>query len=134
MLIKTKGVTITSNKHFKAWSIKHRKRFNNENKFKIGKTPIRVYEPSFNVVPIIKYSPLFDVFYPMVLRLQAGDIIEQLARFYYLDYFEEEEERELRPLQVSHLLTGTYACIIGLFLAILAFIVENLLLVWEWYV
>ncbi len=125
MLIETKGAIVASDKHYKAWARGHRKRFNNEMKFKLGKTPIRVYNPSFNVVPITKYSPLFDIFYPMVLRLQAGNIIEQLARFYYLDYFEEEEERELGPLQVSHLLTGTYACIIGLALAILAFIVEK---------
>ena len=95
-------------------------------KFRLAKEPLRFFEPDLNEVPITKYSPLFEVFNPLVLGLQAGGIIEQMAKFYYLDFHEVDDQRELEPIELEHMLTGTYGYIIGLVLATLAFIAEKL--------
>ena len=62
----------------------------------------------------------------MILRLVSGDIIEHLAETYYWHYRDEVDERELEPIKLGHILSGTYGCIIGLVGAILAFIMELL--------
>ena len=113
-----------SGKQFKTYDKDVRQRWNNQRVFRLGKVPISVYNP-FIVFPMTKFSPLYDVFNPIVLRLQAGDIIEQLARFYFLDFQEEVEEREAEPIKVTQILTGAWGCAIGLALAIIAFIMET---------
>ena len=113
-------------KHFKAQEKHTRKRFDNEMKFRLGKTPFRMYDPAYNTVPMTKYSPLFDIFNLMVLRLQAGGIIEQVAKLnYYLDFVEVKDEEELKKIGMDHILTGTYALIIGLIMSTLVFIFEK---------
>ncbi len=123
-MIETKSVIYSSEKHFKGWAKEHRKRWGNEMKFQLSKSPILVYGHQYTVIPMTKHSPLFDIFNMMLLRLQAADVTEQLARFYYLDYFEEKEERELRPLQMGHMITGISICLIGLIMATFAFSAE----------
>ena len=71
-----------------------------------------------------KYSPILDIFVPLIMRLQAGGIIEQLAKFYYLDFNDVDDLSEPEPIEIEHMLTGTYGYIIGLGLAIIAFILE----------
>ena len=113
-----------SAKQYKARDKHIRARWNNERKFRLGKVRLPAYNQHI-LIPITKFSPLFDVFYPMILRLQAGDIIEQLARSYYLGYFEEDEERELEPIVIEHIMPGTFGCFIGLGLAFFAFLFEK---------
>ncbi len=127
MLLDTKGVVISTEKQFRGAARDHRKRWGNEMKFRLGKSRITRYDPSFIVIPITKYSPLFDIFNPMILRMQETGIIEQLAKFYYLDYFEDKEERELEPIQLGHMMTGVYALIIGLVLAAVSFSLEKIM-------
>ena len=123
-MIETNGVMPLSVKHFKAYDKATRNHWNGQQKFRLSKSPNPVYNPHL-ILPITKYSPLFDIFNPMVLQLIAGGIIEQLCKFYYLNYIEEKEEGKLQQISVGHLLTGTYGCILGLFLAVLAFLVEH---------
>ena len=123
-LLENKGVTSVSQKQFMAQDKLTRSRWNNTRPFRLGKVPLQSYNQHI-FVPITKYSPLFDIFYPIILRLQCGDIIEQLAKFYYLDYFEEKEEQTLEPIVIMHIMPGTFGCFIGLGLAFLAFIAET---------
>ena len=124
-MIDEKGAILMSEKHFKAQAKHTRKRFDNEMKFRLGETPLRYYEPAYNTVPMPKYSPLFDIFNSMLLRLQAGDIIEQVAKLnYYLDFQVVKEGEELKKIGMDHMLTGMYAFLIGLLSAILTFLME----------
>ncbi len=113
-----------SSKLHKARDKQTRARWNNERKFRLGKSRIPTYNQHI-LIAIQKHSVLFDTFYPIILRLQAGDIIEQLAKFYYLNYAEEVEESELQPIVIDHIMPGTFGCFIGLSLAFLAFLAEK---------
>ncbi len=114
-----------SPKHFKVYSKVMRSHWNGEQKFRLSKIPNPVYNIPLIVLPITKYSPLFDIFNPMVLRLTAGGIVEQLAKFYYLDFIKEKDEAGLQKISFGHMLTGTYGYIIGLVLSALVFIIEK---------
>ncbi len=92
--------------------------------FRLSKVVMPVYFP-YIVTPVPKFSVLFEPLNLIVQRLWAGHIVDQLAKFYYLDYIEVKEEKEAEPITIGHISTGTYGCIIGLFLAILTFIVER---------
>ncbi len=92
-------------------------------KFRFGKDPIAIYN-TMTVIPIRKWSPLYEIFFPLLLRLQGGGVVELLAKFYYLDYIEDKVESKLEPINISHMATGVFGCIIGLVLAALAFSVE----------
>ncbi len=124
--LNTKGAMVTTVKNFKLYAKHIRKRWNNEMIFRLSKESAKVYDPAYNCIIMTKYSPLFNIFNMIMLRLQAGGIIEQNAKFYYLDYNFVEAEKVLKPIEMEHILTGTYGFIIGLALASLAFLVEIL--------
>ena len=125
MLIETGGVLRSTGRVFKTNARYRRQRWNNESPFRLSKEKLKIHGP-YITIPLPKNSPMHDVFYPIMLRLQAGDIFEQVGRMYYYDYFDEAIKRELEPLAIGHLLTGMYGCIIGLVLAVIAFAVETL--------
>ncbi len=124
MVIDTNGVVATVPRSFKAFDADVRKRWGGEMPFRASKTTVPVYIPYISL-PFPKYSALVDVFNMQVLRLWAGHIIDQMAKFYYLDFNDVKEERELEPIKIGHILTGAYGCVIGLVLAVIAFIVER---------
>ncbi len=123
--IDTKHVMTTTIKNFKRYTKYILKRWNNEQIFRLSKESVRTYDPAYNCIIMTKYSPLFNIFNPIMLRLQAGGIIEQNAKFYFLDYNDVEPERDLQPIMMEHILTGTYGYIIGLALALVTFIIEK---------
>ena len=113
-----------ADKGFKARAKSIRKRWNGEMKFRLGKIPIPIYA-TYHVFPITKYSPLFEVLYRPVLRMQSGGIVDQIAKSYYLTYIEEKVVGELEPIKLGHMLTGTYGFIVGLFMALVTFAIEK---------
>ncbi len=123
--METGGGVVMNLKHYKHFAKYHRAIYNNEMIFRYSKEPIRAYNPAYNVIPITKYSPLMEIFNPLVLRLQAGGIIEQLAKFYYLDFHEVDRKQELQPITLEHMYIGTFGYIAGLFIALVAFCCEK---------
>ncbi len=122
--IEADGVISIVERSFKAIGKDIRGRWDGQMPFRLSKVENPIYFP-YIVTPVPKHSVLFERFNLIVQRLWSGHIINQLAKFYYLDYNDVKEEKGLEPIKMGHILTGTYGCVIGLVLAITAFIAEQ---------
>ena len=111
-------------RNFKAYAKETRERWSGQMIFRLGNVQMPINSPHLTF-PITRYSPLFDIFNPIIQRLVAGDIVEHMANLYYLDYFDEKNERKLLPLSLAHISPGIFGCVIGLVLAFFAFAVEK---------
>ncbi len=130
--METESVVISSIHDFKQNRARaYRRGWTEELMFRLSKHSVRVYDPAFTTIPMTKYSPLFDIFNPLILRLQAGGIIEQNAKFYYLDYNQVKDKTELRPIELEHMLTGMFGIGIGLAMATAAFSIEMMSSRWR---
>ncbi len=99
-----------------------RKRFGYD-PFRISKFPARVYTSTMSGIPVKKYGGLMEVLEPVMWRLRQGDIIEHYLKSVYT-WIPESNEIPPEPIDIRHFVLGLGVSLIGLFLALLAFLFE----------
>ncbi len=93
------------------------------NPFHLSKSRINL--PLMNAgFTIRKQYPWKPHFNKILMRLQAGGIIDYKIRSYTLQWHEDGVERGLEALNLMHVSTGMLACLIGLFLSAIALAFE----------
>ncbi len=92
--------------------------------FRISKKPAKAY-PSLAGIVIPKYSPLKQMFDPVVLSLRQAGIIDQYTRSYYYYWRPESIEDKPKPLNIMHLLIPIGLLVSGLFLSLLIFTIKE---------
>ncbi len=94
------------------------------NPFRLGTGTVRAYIFHYGTI-LNKYSALYDLFNPYIMRMRQADIIDHFTRSHLWFWQPDPPDDEVHPVGLSHLLMGWGMFGGGVILCIATFVLER---------